>query len=130
MAGVAPEEKQTDRKHEADDYDVNPGVIAFPRGQGFGRLGPFQSFRRQLESPGDDERDRKAEREQHDDEPDRPIGNLEKRKDLRGDLDEQPRDHGVGDCNLVNAPAFQFREKIPHPLSGRSSLAPALPGLL
>jgi len=33
---------------------------------------------------------------------DRPIWNSEKRKDLRRDLDEQPRHNAVGDGNLLN----------------------------
>ena len=69
-------------------------------------------FRRELKSPCDDERHGQAQNEQQDHEPDRPVRDLEKRKRLRHDLDEQPRDDGVGDCNLVNITPLQLGEEV------------------
>ena len=43
--------------------------------------------------------------------PNDPVGNVEKRKDLRRDLDEQPGHYDVGDCDAVNTTPFQLGRK-------------------
>lgn len=49
---------------------------------------------------------------QGDDEPDRPIRNLEKQKDLRCDLDQQRRHDGVGDGGLIDIAPLQLGKEI------------------
>ena len=43
------------------------------------------------------------------------MGNFEKRKDVRRDLDEQPRNDCVCDRDLVNVARFQLSEKLVNP---------------
>ena len=43
---------------------------------------------------------------------DSPIRNFEERKDLRRDLNQQPRHHRIRDCNLVNVAPLQFGEEV------------------
>ena len=62
----------------------------------------LQAFWRQLEGPRDDEGNGKTNHNEHYHQPDGPIRNLEKRKDLRGDLHQQPCDDCVGDRDLVD----------------------------
>jgi len=77
------------------------------------RFRAFDSFRCQFKCPCENQCNRKSEREQHDHQPDRPIRNLEKGKDLRRDLHEQPRNHRVRDRNLVNVATLQPGKEVP-----------------
>ncbi len=62
----------------------------------------FQSFRRQFERPGENDRDGKSKDDCEHNKAHCPIRNFEKRKYLRSDLNQQPRDDRVRDRNLVN----------------------------
>src|ERR1700716_3868306 len=73
---------------------------------------PYYSRRRQVEGPGEKERDRETEREQYDDEPHRPHRDFEKQKDLRGDLNEEPAHDRVGHGDAVNFASLEFSEKL------------------
>jgi hypothetical protein len=55
---------------------------------------------------GQNQRAGKSEREQHDDEANGPVRNLQKRKDLRRDLHEQPCNHCVCDRDFVSVEPF------------------------
>ena len=57
-------------------------------------------------------RDRKPGMKKKDDQPHRPVWDFEKWKDLRGDLNEQPGDDGIGDRDLVNIAPFQLGEEV------------------
>src|SRR5207249_10252453 len=46
-----------------------------------------------------------------DDKPDDPVWNIEERKDLCRNLDEQPAHYDVGDRDAVNTAPFEFCEK-------------------
>jgi len=63
-------------------------------------------FRRELECPGENEGNRKADRDQHDHQPHDPIWNLQEREDLRGNLNHEPADNRISDRNLVNVAPF------------------------
>ena len=75
-------------------------------------VGSLDPFRRDLESPSQDERDRKTDGEDENDEPHRPVRDVKKGKDLSRDLDEEPRNHRIGDGHLVDVSPLQFGEKI------------------
>ena len=62
----------------------------------------LDAFRGQLERPCQNQSDGKANHDDEHNEPHRPIWNLEEWKDLCRDLNEQPRDDGVRDGDLVN----------------------------
>ena len=47
-----------------------------------------------------------------DDQLDSPIWNFKERKDLRRNLDQQPRDNRIRDCNLVNIAPLQLGEEV------------------
>src|SRR6266446_4718836 len=80
-------------------------------------VGALDSLGSEVVSPGKYERDRKAESEQSDDRPHNPVGNVEKGKGLRGDLDEEPGNDGIGDRNAVNFPSLRLEEKCLRPHS-------------
>jgi|SRR5437762_7801086 len=66
----------------------------------------LNSFRRDFEHPGENQSNRKSDNQKQYHQPHRPIRNFEKRKDLRGDLDQQPTDNRVSDSNLVKLRRF------------------------
>ena len=69
-------------------------------------FGVLNAFRRQLERPRKDQRNGKTDDQQQNDEPDRPVWDVKKGKDLGRDLNQQPGDHRVGDRNLVDIAPF------------------------
>jgi hypothetical protein len=75
-------------------------------------FGALQTLRREFKCPGDDERDWKSNYDCEHDQSDGPIWNLKKRKDLRRNLNEQPRDHCIGNRNSVNIAPLQLGEEI------------------
>src|SRR5205809_1656885 len=75
-------------------------------------LGALYPLRCHFKSPGNDESDRKTEDDYENDKPDRPIRNLEERKNLRGDLDQEPGDNRVSNCNPVDVAPLQLGEKV------------------
>jgi hypothetical protein len=64
----------------------------------FPALDPFGSY---LKSPRDDQRDGEADCDQCNDEANDPSWNLEKWKNLRRNLDEQPADNRISNRNFV-----------------------------
>jgi len=68
----------------------------------------LDSFRRYLECPRTNYRDGKTDDRKQDDQPDDPVWNIEKRKDLRRNLDEQPSRDDVSGGNGINTAPFQF----------------------
>ena len=72
----------------------------------------FQSFRRQFERPGDNERDGKSDDDCEHNKAHCPIRNLEKRENLRGDLNQQPTDDGIRSSDLVNVAPLQLGKEI------------------
>ena len=71
-------------------------------------FGALDSFRCDLECPRESERHRKTQGQEEHDDADRPVRDVEKRKELGRDLDEQPGDNGIGNRNLVNVAALQL----------------------
>ena len=99
-------EEEPEGEQRADRDEVYPGVTTRRRMMTAHVVRALQSFRRQIKSPGEHERDRQAEtKEEHDCAHD-PGRNLKEGKDLGRDLDEQPRDHDITDRDLVNVAAF------------------------
>ena len=74
-------------------------------------LSPLESFRRELEGPCENERDGKSENEEQNHNPDRPNRNVEERKNLGGDLDQDPADDHIGDGDAVNVAPLQFPQE-------------------
>ena len=72
----------------------------------------FQSFRRQFKRPRDNERDGKPDDNCEHNKAHCPIRNFEKRKDLGGNLNEQPTDDRVRDRDLVNVAPLQLGEEV------------------
>ena len=74
----------------------------------------LDSFRRQLERPGEHECDRKPEEHDRDKHLHHPRRRLKGREQNRRRLNEQPRHHRVGDRDLVNIAPLQLGEEILH----------------
>src|ERR1700730_1808394 len=72
----------------------------------------FDSFRRDLERPRKNQRDWKACDQNQHDQTHRPIWNVEKGKNLRRDLNQQPRRDRIRDRDFVNVAPFQLGEEI------------------
>src|SRR5204863_2159228 len=90
-----------DRQNERDGSNFSTGVVS----DRFVRLNlrfPFDSFRRNFERPRQNQRDGKTEDQQYNDKTNSPTGNVEKRKDLRRYLNQQPGYYRISDSNLVN----------------------------
>src|SRR5439155_9310080 len=75
---------------------------------------PFElnSLRCHLERPRTNHGDRKTDDHGEDDHLDCPIRQLEEWKDLRRNLDQQPRYDGISDRNLVNIAPLQLGEEV------------------
>ena len=72
----------------------------------------LDSFRGQLEGPGENERDWKPENQEEDNDAHGPVWNFEERKDLGGNLNEKPGDDRVSGGNPVDIAPLQLREKV------------------
>src|SRR5437899_8338327 len=101
-----------DRNNEQQDSDDEK--IKFTTGLARDRFATidsfcaFDSFRRQLECPGQNHRHGKSDNEQQHYKTHSPIRNLEERKNLTRDLHQQPRNDCVGDRNFVNVAPLQL----------------------
>jgi hypothetical protein len=62
-------------------------------------------------APGNDKRDWKSGRNQHDHQSHHPGWYFQEWENLGGDLDQQPTDNGVSDGNLINVAPFQLGEE-------------------
>jgi hypothetical protein len=85
----------------------------------FDLIRAFDSFRRQLERPGQNHRDGKAKHDRHHDDLHHPCRRFEGRQKNRRRLNQQPRRHSIDDRNLVNVAPLQLGEKRFH-VTGRS----------
>src|SRR5262252_11006407 len=74
-------------------------------------LSALDPFRGELECPCDYQRDWKTKRRHKNDKPNRPVRNFQKRKNLRGDLNQKPADDSVRDGHLVNVAPLQLAEE-------------------
>ena len=68
-------------------------------------------FRGDLERPSHSDGDGKTDDRSEDNQAHRPIRDVEKRKDLRRDLNQEPADDDIGHGHVVNAAPFQFGEE-------------------
>ncbi len=86
--GIAPDEKQSYRDGGSNHGDIDPGAI-FRTASAWEMdiFGALDSFRSELEGPGDNECDWESDRDQRDDQAHHPIWNLQERENLRGNLD-------------------------------------------
>src|SRR5437762_6312588 len=71
----------------------------------------FDSFRRYLKHPAKNKRNRQTNNDEHNNQTNYPIRNVEDRKDLRDALGEGPTRDDVRDSNLVNIAPLQFGEE-------------------
>src|SRR5713101_45246 len=76
------------------------------------RLCTFNTFRRQLEHPGQNQRNRQTDYYDYDNRADHPVRNVEDGKHLRDSLRKSPTGDNVGDRNLVNIASLQLREEV------------------
>ncbi len=92
------------RERGSNNHDKYPGILSrlSRRRREIDIFSALDSFRRELEGPGDDERDRESSRDQNDDQPHNPGWNLQEWKNLRGNLNQQPANNRIGDGDLVN----------------------------
>ena len=74
-------------------------------------------MRRNVERPRQNKRDGKSNYNQDNDETDNPVGNFENRKDLRGDLDNEPGHDRIRDRDPINFAPFELAKEIPHDLT-------------
>ena len=74
-------------------------------------FGPLDSFRRKLECPSNNHRDRKTKGRGKDNKPNRPVRNVEEWKNLRCDLNQKPADDRIRDSNFVNIAPLQLAEE-------------------
>src|SRR6266498_4015055 len=75
---------------------------------------PLDSFRRQLECPGQNHRHGKSDNEQQYNKTHSPVRNFKEWKNLTRNLHEQPCDDCIGDRDLVNVAPLQFGEEFAH----------------
>jgi hypothetical protein len=73
--------------------------------------GALDAFRRELESPREDQRERKSQGKEEHYEPHRPDRNFEERENLGRDLNQDPADDGISDRDAVNVPSLQFPQE-------------------
>src|SRR5437764_8387420 len=74
-------------------------------------FGAFDSLGRKLERPCDNQRERKTDDEKENHKAHDPIRDFEKRKNLAGDLHQQPGDDRVRDSDLVHVTPLQLAEE-------------------
>ena len=77
-------------------------------------ISSFDPLWSEVKSPGKNERNGKAERDQDDNEPNRPVRDIEKRKSLRGNLNDEPGHDRVRDRHPVDLAPLELAKKIPH----------------
>jgi hypothetical protein len=78
------------------------GDIEAPRLRLVHFIGALDSFRCELKCPGQKQRDRKTKRQQNDHQTHCPGRDFEKRKSLRGNLDEQPAQDRISNRDAVD----------------------------
>jgi hypothetical protein len=89
----------------------SPGDVGAEREKARDIFRALDSFGRELEGPGDNERDGKSNYDREHDQPHRPTRDLKERENLRRDLDEQPRHNRISDGNLVDVAPLQLGEE-------------------
>jgi hypothetical protein len=77
-------------------------------------IGSFDSFRRDVESPRQNQSDRESSNQENDHRSQCPLRNFEHRKYLRNDLRDQPGGHRVSDRYAINFSTFELGKKSPH----------------
>src|SRR5262245_22253200 len=74
-------------------------------------FGALDSFRRELERPCHEQRDRKSDHDHKHEQTNYPIRDVEDRKDLRDSLRKRPACHDVSDGDLVYIAPLQLAEE-------------------
>ena len=108
---VAADKEQTDRERCTNQDNINPGDAARSLSRCIGSFCAFNAFGRHFKRPRDNQRDRKADDEDENYKAYNPIGDVEKWKNLAGNLHQQPGDNAVRDRNLVNIAPLQLGEE-------------------
>jgi len=104
---------RNDEQQDSDDEKIKFATSLTPNR--FAKIDIFRaldSFRRQLECPGQNQRHGKSNDEQQHHKTHGPIRNFEEWKNLTRDLHEQPRHDCVRDRNFVNIASLQLAEEI------------------
>ena len=116
FAGPEPliEEKGNHADEHADDQRVE--FLAGALLVGFCGPGVFRAldaFGSKFVGPGENRGDREPKREENDDEPDAPSRDFQDWKDRSRDLNDEPRDDGIGDGDSIDiAPPKLFKKVI------------------
>src|SRR4030095_2035050 len=106
-------ENRNDEQQDSDDKKIKFATGFAPNR--FVKIDIFRalnSFRRQLKSPGQDQRNWKTNYEEQHHQAHSPTRDIEEWKNLARDLHQQPCDDRVGDRNLVDVASFQLGEEI------------------
>src|SRR5438552_15859618 len=108
-------EKQdpNDEQQDSDDEKIKFATSLAPNR--FTKIDIFcalDSFRCQFKRPGKNHRHRKSDNEQQHHKTHGPIRNFEERKNLTGDLHQEPCDDCVGDRDFVNVAPLQLTEEL------------------
>ncbi len=111
-SSVTPDQKQTDRERYTNQDNINPGDAARSLSRCIGSFCAFNAFGRHFKCPRNNQRDRKADDEEENYKAHNPIRNLEKWKNLAGNLHQQPGNDAVRNRNLVNIAPLQFGKKV------------------
>ncbi len=108
----AADKEQTDRERYTNQDNINPSDAARSLTRCIGSFCAFNAFGRHFKCPRDNQRDRKADDEDENYHAHNPIGDVEKWKNLAGNLHQQPGDDAVRDRDLVNIAPLQFGKEI------------------
>src|SRR5262245_24148344 len=87
---VASQKKQPDRQSRAGDSNIDPCAAVGTRPPHIDTFRSFDSFRCDLESPDQENCDRKTDKDQNNDQPNCPVWNTENSKKLRNSLRQSP----------------------------------------
>ena len=108
---IASEKKQRDGNRCPDQGYINPCAAFGLLPRCISSLGAFESLRRYLENPRQNQRDRKTDDDEQHEQPNHPDRNIEDRKDLRDSLRKSPARHNVSDGHLVHVAPLQLAEE-------------------
>src|SRR5712692_7782579 len=104
---------RNDERQDTDDKKIKFATgLAGKRWAKIDIFRALDSFRREFECPGKNQRHRKSDNEQQHDQTHCPVRNFKERKNLTRDLHQQPCDNCIGDRNFVDMAPLQLSEEV------------------
>src|SRR5262249_16181207 len=108
-SALAAEKKKTDRQKAADNHHIKPNVLFWsPLVRKRNVPMAFNSLRCYFKHPGEDQRDWQPYDYDENNQANRPVRNIEHRKDLCDSLRKRPAADDIGNCDLVNVAPLQL----------------------